>query len=419
MAYRTVLSAITGMALTLAQAASANPALPPQPAVEVLPLEITADGLGGTGGERLRSELADVQFIAVGEDHGFAEPPRLAAALGLELARIDGAPVYHAVEVGPHVTAEVVRLLRDGGLTGLDRVIDAQPAAMPFLSNADDAALALPYARAGRLWGIDQEFIGSSPLLYDLLSARTADAEVRQRLSDWRDADRAALAAGRFDALSMTSADPAAFTALREHFAGDKEALDIVDALIASAQIYRYNSAERYFENNQVRSRLMAAYFLERYDAVEGPRPRVLFKMGAYHMGRGITPTSIYDIGSILPGLAAAQGRRSLHIAVVPVAGTVRTIAPSPEGFTRVAPYSEDVAARLLTAAGIAVESLPGEGLVLIPLEPIRQRIRGSALRELPEFARFMLLGFDYLVTTRSATAATHFEAWTPVPAGR
>ncbi|MCE2841276.1 MAG: hypothetical protein ACK564_02570 [Novosphingobium sp.] len=406
--------AMLGLVLGLAQPAGAEPMLPPRAPVEVLPLEITIEGLGGAGGERLRGELSDVQFVAVGEDHGFAEPPRLAAALGQELARTKGAPVQHAVEVGPHGTRHVASVLRGPGLAGLDAIVDDQPSVMPFLSNLDDAALALPYARTGRLWGIDQEFIGSGPMLYALLAARTRDAELRRTLGTWRDADRAALAAGQFNKVSLSTLTPADFARLRQGFSRDPEALRMIEALAESARIYQYNEAERYFENNDERRRLMAAYFLARYRATKGPPPRVLFKMGAYHLGRGITPTSVFDLGSLLPGLAAAEGKRSLHIAVVPVAGQVRTIAPGPQGLTKVSAYDEDSVAKLLAGAGIELDRLPAQGLALIPLEPIRQRMSGKTRRELPEFARFMLLGFDYLVTTRDAHAATHFEAWEP-----
>lgn len=414
MVNRAILSTIAMLALGMGQVASAEPALPPPAPIEVLPLEITAEGLGGTGGERLRGELGDVQFVAVGEDHGFAEPPKLAAALGQELARIKGAPVHHAVEVGPHAVNEVVQVLRRQGLAGLDTIVDDQPSVLPFLSNVDDATLALPYARTGRLWGIDQKFVGSGPMLFGLLSSRTRDGALRKTLAEWRDGDRAALAAGQFDKVSFNHLAPADFARLRQGFAGDRELLQLIDALAASARIYQYNSAERYFENNDERGKLMRSQFLARFRAAKGPPPRVLFKMGAYHLGRGITPTSIYDLGSILPGLAEAQGKRSLHIAIVPVAGTVRSIAPSDKGLTKVGSYQEDVVSKLLTAAGIAVESLPATGLVVIPLEPLRQRMGGKARRELPEFSRFMLLGFDYLVTTRDAKAATHFEAWEP-----
>ncbi|MBK7283718.1 MAG: hypothetical protein IPI83_04355 [Sphingomonadales bacterium] len=321
MTMQKTLKIIFGLAIGFAQPAIASPELPSQQPVEILPLEVTADGLAGVGGERLRAELGDAQFVAVGEDHGFAGSPMLAAALGKELERVKGPPVYHVVEVGPFSTRHVSHILRKEGLAGLDRIVDEQPSVWPFLANLDDATLALPFAKSGRLWGIDQEFIGSAPLLFSLLMARTRDPEVRRQLADWSVSDRIALSKGKFDEAWMITADQSRFDALRSAFSGDKVGLRLIDALFESARIYKYNSAERYFEN-------MGGAFALPARAQSG--------RGAYHLGRGVTPTSIFDIGSILPGLSAAQSRRSLHIAFIPLSGKVRSIAPTAQGFTRV-----------------------------------------------------------------------------------
>jgi hypothetical protein len=410
-----VRAGLAGLALSLATAVAAAPGIPPQAPVEVLPMAASLDGLSGPGGERLRSELQNAQFIAVGEDHGLADAPELTAALATEADRIKGAPLYHAVEVGPHTTRLITAELKQGGLVALDRLLEGKPALIPFLSNAEDARLALPFARSGRLWGIDQEFIGSLPVLCDLLMARTRDADVQRRLRDWRDQDLANLPAGRFDKAAMTATDLATFEALRPALKGDALANRILDDLIASARVYQFNYVGRYMENNEERSYLMRDYFLEHYSAVKGPKPRVILKLGAFHLGRGTTPTAIYDIGSILPGLAAANGQRSLHIVFMPMGGKVRAIAPSPQGFTAVKDYEEDVVPKLLDVAGIIRDRVPEKGLILIPLKPLRQRLTGDQRKAMGTFGTFIVQGFDYLVTTRDARPATHFEAW-PAP---
>ncbi len=408
--WKSALVAAMVAALPFASLAAADPA-PAEP-VEILPIVFSADGLSGPGGERLRAELANAQFIALGEDHGFAGSPELGMALAHDAAALPGAsPLYHVVEVGPVTTRWAAHRLRDGGLDALGRSLAGRPYAIPFLSNADDAALALPFARAGRLWGIDQEFVGGPAILLDLLAERTRDRATLDLLAAWRDKDKAALGAGQFDTILLQTATPADFADLRRRFTGDIEALAIVEALEKSAHIYQLNDSGRYLENNEVRAALMRDTFLRAYRDAAPNRPTVLFKMGAYHMGRGTTPTSIYDIGSLLPGLAAANGKTSLHIAYVPLAGRVRTVKPSPTAFTAVAPYEDEAIGPILDAAGIARDSLPATGHVLIPLAPLRHKLQGKALRELASFPRFLLLGFDYLVTTRDAKPATHFEA--------
>lgn len=409
--WKTALAAAWIAALPFASAAADSAASAPEP-VEILPIAFSAEGLSGPGGDRLRAELAGVQFIALGEDHGFAGSPELGMALAHDAAALPGAtPLYHAVEVGPVTTRWAGQTLRDGGLDALGKWLTGRPFAMPFLSNVEDARLAAPFAAEDRLWGIDQEFVGSPTILLDLLAERAKDKATTDLLAGWRDKDKAALGAGQFDAIMLQTTTPAGFADLRSRFAGDVEALAIVDALANSAAIYQLNDSGRYLENNEVRAALMRGYFLRAWRGEAPNTPTVLFKMGAYHMGRGTTPTSIYDIGSLLPGLAAANGKTSLHIAYVPLAGMVRTVKPSPTAFTAVMPYEDEAIGPILDAAGIARDSLPATGHVLIPLAPLRHKLQGKALRELPSFPRFMLLGYDYLVTTRDAKPATHFEA--------
>lgn len=399
---------------TLAGAQTTEPP-PVGEKIEILPIAFSPDGLSGPGGERLRDAMTSAQFIALGEDHGLSGAPELAQALAHDAEAIaatqDVGPVYHAVEVGPHSAEWIAAQIETGGVDSLVGAFAGRPWAMPFLTNVEDAALAAPFARSGRLWGIDQEFIGAPSILLELLAARTKDKAVRARLAAWLEQDRAALSAGNFGGIMMSTAGPTDFAELQKGFPDDAQAGAIIDALAESARIYRLNNDGQYLQNNEERRVLMQNYFLVAYRAAAVPAPHVLFKMGAYHMGRGTTPTSIYDIGSLLPGLAAANGHTSLHIAYVPMGGMVRAVKPSPEGFTGVQPYRDEAIAPILNAAGLADDAVPAQGHVLIPLAPLRHNLQGKKLRDLPTFSRFLLIGFDYLVTTRGAEPATHFEA--------
>lgn len=406
--------ALLAAALLSSQAGAAE-SKPPTEKVEILPIDFSAEGLSGPGGERLRGDMEQAQFIALGEDHGLAGSPQLGEALAHDAAAIaarqGGGSLYHAVEVGPHTVDWVKTRLAAGGIDALGKGLDSRPWAMPFLVNVEDARLAAPFAATNRLWGIDQEFIGAPSILFDRLSASAKDEATRTLLAAWRERDRAALSDGKFGDITMAITTPQQFADLRARFSGDREAEAIVDALAESARIYGLNNSGQYLQNNEKRAALMQRYFLAAYRAAPTPAPRVLLKMGANHLGRGTTPTSIYDLGSVLPGLAAANGRTMVNIAYIPVSGTVRYIKPGSTGFTQVDAYTDEVVSPILAAAGIDRTAIPAEGHVLIPLAPLRHNLQGKALRDLPAFARFTLLGFDYLVTTRGAVAATHFEA--------
>jgi len=65
----------------------------------------------------------------------------------------------------------------------------------------------------------------------------------------------------------------------------------------------------------------------------------------------------------------------------------------------------------ILAAAEIIPERIGPTGHYLIPIAPLRHLLAGKKMNALPGFAKFVLLGFDYLVTTRDAKAATAFEA--------
>lgn len=389
-----------------------SPITPVAP-IEILPLEFADATLRGPGGDRLRSALADAQFIALGEDHGLAGPPQLALALAKAAQALPGAdPLFHAVEVGPLTTRWTQGILAKGGVAALDRALEGRALMMPFLSNVQDAQLAAHFAKQGRLFGIDQEFVGAPILLLEMLAARTKDDALRTQLSTAAKSDIAAIAEGRFNDVWLFTTGAEEFGALRTQFARDAKALAMIDALAISAEIYRLNNVGRYLENNEHRTALIQRYFLEGWSNASPKRPRVLFKMGAFHMGRGTTPTSIYDIGSLLPGLAAREGKRSLHILYLPLAGKIRTIRPGVTGLTTVIDVDDKDVGPILTAAGVDPASLPTKGHVLIPLAPLRHAVAANKkLRDMPHNVRFMLLGFDYLVTTRDAEAATNFEA--------
>jgi hypothetical protein len=275
-----------------AQAQSADPKAAPSEPVEMLEIGFSDAGLSGAGGERLKAALADAQFIAVGEDHGFAGSPRLAEALAME-ARVHG-PLYHAVEVGP-VTMEWFRArLASGGLDAIESSLAGKPLAFPFLSNREDAMLADGFDHGNRVWGIDQEFVGAPMILMDELAALAPDRATKTRLLAIRDADIAALGKGDFENIWLNTADAAQFSEFGRVFASSPPSTAIIDALAASARIYRLNNQGAYLQNNEERSAAMRGYFLAQYRPAPETAPRVLFKMGAYHMGRGSNRSGHY-----------------------------------------------------------------------------------------------------------------------------
>ena len=402
----TALSGMVALALTTPAVAEDTEAVAPE--IPIWKISFGPKGLSGPGGDILREEITNAQFVALGEDHGFADAPQLGRGLAAEMKK--HGRTYHAVEIGAWTNKAVQQALRTDGVTGIATMVAGKPIAIPFVSNREDAMLANDFAEPEGtvdLWGIDQEFIGAPTILLEELKIMAPNAAAREATDRLLQKDLTAVATADQAGLLMLSAPPETFAELREKFAGSPEAQDIIDSLAESAVIYQHNGARRYFANNYDRITLMHRLFLQQYHEAEEPAPRVLLKMGAYHLGRGTTPTKMFDIGSLLPGLAAANRMQSLHIAFSGMAGEQLTMRPSPDGYTQVKTVDDKIITPILEAAQVDTTQISNTGHYLIPLAPIRRKLESKGINELSKMGKFVVLGFDYIVTTKAAKPAT------------
>lgn len=361
----------------------------------------------GEGAQPLNAAMRDAQFILVGEDHGYAGSPQLLDALATE-----GAPFGfedYAVEVGPFSAEWALGHLRAGGADALASAFAGRPVAMPFLNLREEAEVASRFTAPGHLWGVDQEFLGAPLVLLPGL-ARRGETAVTKVIAETLDAERAAFAAKDFGGGMMVGDGAARLEALRDALAGDPEALEQVDALARSAEIYGYYSQGRGLDNNFERVALIRDNFLSAYAAArvrKGAPPRVLMKFGAVHLSRATTPMSTFDLGMLVEGMAAENGMGTLRIAYLPLGGEGLGISPSPDGwFAKAQPEAAELRAALAKAGVDLAPIDAGQGHFLVPLAPVVRALGNKGLREVDPMTRSMILGFDYLVTTSSARPA-------------
>lgn len=400
--------ALAGQAMAV-QAQEADTATEPEIAsIPVWEIDFSPAGLSGPGAAILEADMENAQFVALGEDHGYADSPMLARGLAAEMKK--AGRVYHVAEIGPHSEQAVKRALVADGVDELADILKGKPLALPFLGHREDAELAQDFLREDGsvdLWGVDQEFLGSPLLLLERLIELASSDDARKMAGDLLANDREAMATGNQGALLMLSGTPEQFSALRVAFAENGDAEAIIDSLAESAVIYQYNSAKRYFDNNFERIELIKKQFLAEYHAAEEAAPRIMLKMGAFHLGRGTTPTRMFDLGSVLPGLAAANQKTSLHIVYGALSGEQLVMGPASEGYFQARPVKDRLVMPLLEAAGMDLSEIGSSGHYLIPLDPIRRKLGGKGIGELGRFGQFLALGFDYIVTTREGRAAT------------
>ena len=221
------------------------------------PVQLTAGVPGGPGWELLLQEGRQADFFMLGEAHGVGTIPMLTRHLTRLVPAGYGRLV---IEVSPRSWKEEVELIRA-------------------------AVAAVPNARSV-LWGLDQEFVGSSESAFVRLGQIARTPEQRSIAEEFRQrAERgfAGMVGGKEPPL-LASADSVAFAHLRRAFAGSPEALELVDELERSAEIYQLWQGRQVYRSNDLRKRLMKRNFmgyLGQLERQEANAPKMLFKFGA------------------------------------------------------------------------------------------------------------------------------------------
>lgn len=368
-------------------------------------LEIRDGRLVGSGADSLLATARRAQFVLIGEDHGFADVPEFALALQRSLGA-DALPNL-VLEIGPYSADGVENALRQGrdALTALNR---DYPFALPFLALREDGDLAASFVteRGTHLWGIDQEFVLSPALHLQTLADNAPDDATRSAIGSHLQRVRASYQAmvdthdpSQMPLLTFSDADFDALTELVDSEA-DRQ---LIAALAESAAIYRSQN-ESPFASNLARSQLMKRNFMRYYRQFAGI-PRALFKMGAFHAGRGRSPTGLFDIGNLASELAESNGSRSLHVLVLAGGGTVNRWLPfMPDDSARSLPYqareelSPYSATSLLQAAG-------DNGIAVFDCEALRAEPMPKGT---PAPLQELFYGYDRIVVIATARAAAN-----------
>lgn len=340
------------------------------------PLSLKDGALQGVGADLLLQRARDAQFVLIGEDHGFADIPRFAMALNRALG----------AEAFPHLVIETGRysteLLRQNDSETLAALVRAHPGVFPFFIWRDDVAMAKQWT-ADRtiddpLWGIDQEFILATQVHLQRLVDLAPNSRIRGVAADYlaraKAADERMVAQHDPENMFLPTLMPADFARLREGATPEADAL--ISALEESAEIYRLQNTTP-FVSNRMRAELMKREFMAHYHAAQRAGevlPRAMFRMGAFHMYRGLGPTRQFDIGNLASELAASNGQRSLHVLALAAEGTVNRKLPFlADEKLRAAAYDGASEMEVMGAKPLLDAALPGQW-ALIDLAPLREK---------------------------------------------
>ena len=287
------------------------------------PVQHGAQGPSGPGVTFLIEQAAAADFFLLGESHGNVETPRLTEWLIGQLGP-RGYSVL-AVETGPLAAEQMKRLAaEESAVAAFQAFHERWPFTIAFFFWKEEVQLLLTARAAGwDVWGLDQEFIGSGRFLLAELHKLVGE-DAKGQVEAWQAMATAGFRhfAGTGDSSKafLNSVDTTTLQAFAESLPSEAVAAKrICEELQASARVYQHFQHKRYFANNRDRIRLMKRHLAD-YIAASGgleSAPKVLFKFGSAHMGRGYSPFHQLDVGNAAAELAVARGSESFHLNVL------------------------------------------------------------------------------------------------------
>lgn len=371
---------------------------------------LTAAGaqLSGPGWDKLQQDIRKSALVLVGEDHGMAEIPAFTQALAQVLR-----PKVYVAEIDRYQARDLTRLAAQPGLP--TAFLQQYPMDLSFYSWTEEFELARALRAQGTaLVGVEQVGFATPGRLLGLMADETkskpARTYLRQQAAALQARDRAALVAGDYGRVSINSLRASLLDSVRTFTRQDGPAVQqMLQDLEASVNIFKTNAAGKP-GGHQTRINLMKRNLLaelQPYQTAGQPLPPMLFKFGAYHLGRGRSIWGdIYDVGNLAVNLADAHDQKTLHIFVIGKQGR-KVTGQNPVDFSKnSSTYSmaDEAMLRPFMAATPA-----GTAWQVFDVRPLRRAMLHKGLPVPDHELQATLLGYDYVVIIPETTASHNF----------
>ncbi|GAA4007055.1 hypothetical protein GCM10022408_18670 [Hymenobacter fastidiosus] len=362
----------------------------------------------GTGWEKLQLDVQKSQLVLVGEDHGMAQIPGFTTALARVLQ-----PALYVAEIDKYQARDLNRLAAQPGLPSTFE--KQHPMALSFYSWAEEFELARSLlAQNVSIVGIEQVGSATPGRFFGLLAGQVksppARAYLRQRAVVYQARDRAGMVTGQYDTSTMIALQQSGVDSLRAFTRQESPAVrQMVEDFVASWQIFQLNKAGKPGAH-RTRINLMKRNLLtelQAYQSVGQPLPKMLFKFGAYHLGRGRSIWGdMYDVGNLAMSLADSHDQKSLHIFIMGKQGT-KVGGANPDDFTRnVTSYSSADEAMVKP---FMAQTKPGSAWQVFDLRPLRRALLSEQLTVASQALEATILGYDYVVIIPETTASHNY----------
>lgn len=283
-------------------------------------LSIEADRLAGPGLAVLLDAGRDAQFFAIAEEHNLSELNQLTALLFRELHREHGFR-YVALEQGSVIAAWFGSPERRGDMNAIASLVRRYPHAPTFATDEELQMVAsvgeASSATVNPIWGVDQE-LGALHILERLAELAPTDG-ARSRVEELA-AEAREYELDRFGETHYLAevAVPDDFADLPVLFGTEpgSEADVLIQALQRTNRIYYNFTLSRKgeptaYENGREREESMKLRFMEQYRRAQDSAdalPRVLAKLGHWHLFRGLYRANVPTFGNFLSEFALSNG---------------------------------------------------------------------------------------------------------------
>lgn len=347
----------------------------------------------------------------IGEEHGIAENPKLAAALFAALAKSGYSKII--IEISPAMAGLLDQAASEDGIKGLQKLF-AEPVGEPAFFGMQEEAEFVVQARsvvAGEeplFWGVDYEVTGDRQLIKRLdQKEKPAAAEIELLKLE---AESSALwakhaATGGPQYIFSFAGDPQIIRDLRTAWPHrDEETSAILGTLEETLEINRLFLGGQNWQSNQRRADLIRTNFLRHWQAEKaaGRSPRVMAKMGASQLLRGRSYTEAFDLGALLPELAVMEGGHSFNIMVLPGKGSLTAVFDPSDFSFKAAPAKDGYAKGIEPVLSAAMDN----EFALIDLRQLRSVIRPGKMADDQNLLR-LIFGYDMLLVMSGSTASS------------
>ncbi|MBC8083293.1 MAG: hypothetical protein H7Z21_08780 [Hymenobacter sp.] len=367
------------------------------------PLTASGTQFSGTGWDRVRASVQQSQFVLLGEDHGTAQIPAFTAAVAQVLK-----PAAFVAEIDKYQAQELTRLSDQPSLA--TAYFKANPGSLSFYSWAEEFELAQQLrAQKTQLIGVEQVGVFTISRFYTqlagLVKSKSAGAYLRRRAVAYQAHDLAVSRKGG-ENYSMVIQKQSAVDSLQVFARQESpEVQRMVQDYAVSYKIYQ--SSVSGSGGHQERVNLMKRNLLQSlrpYQSAPGqPQPKLLFKFGASHMARTLSPwAGITDVGNLVQNLADVQDAQSLHLLVMGKQGThVGGFSPD-DPSKNVAPYT--LVDELYFKPFLDLTT--GSSWQVFDLRPARKALLRDKLNISSQKLQNIILGYDYVVIIPETTAS-------------